>query len=69
MKKHYDVVIMKVSFFLIFLFFFTGIWAFTEFIGDGSWNERIFIGSGIGIAVAITTFIISLIWTFVRRWK
>ncbi|SEI66767.1 hypothetical protein SAMN05216327_103149 [Dyadobacter sp. SG02] len=69
MKKHYDVIIMMTSFFLIFLFFFTGIWAFSENIGDGSWNERIFVGSTIGVVVAIGTFIISLIWTFIRSWK
>ncbi|ACT94339.1 hypothetical protein [Dyadobacter fermentans] len=69
MKKHYDVIIMMTSFFLIFVFFFTGVWAFSEKIGDGSWNEQIFIGSGIGVVVAIVTFIVSLIWTFVRGWK
>jgi uncharacterized membrane protein (DUF485 family) len=58
---------MITSFFLIFLFCFTGIWAFTEHIGDGSWNERIFVGSGIGILVAIATFIISVIWGFIKR--
>lgn len=58
---------MITSFFLIFLFYFTAMWAFTEEIGDGSWNERIFVGSGIGILVAIASFVISVIWGFVKR--
>ncbi len=65
MKKQY--ILMVTSFFLIFLFFFTGIWAFTEYIGDGSWNERIFVGSGIGVLASIATFIISVIWGFIKR--
>ncbi len=69
MKKHYDVVIMVTSFFLIFLFFFTGVWAYAEEIGDGSWNDEIFLISGVGVAVAVVTFIVSLVWTFVRGWK
>jgi hypothetical protein len=69
MKKHYDVYIMMTSFFLILIFSFTGMWAFTEKIGDGSWNEQIFVGSGIGVIAACITFVIMLILTFVRGWK
>ena len=65
MKKQH--IIMVTSFFLIFLFFFTGIWAFTEYIGDGSWNERIFVGSGIGMLASIVAFVISAIWVWFKR--
>lgn len=64
MERRY--VIMITSFALIFIFLFTGIWAFTEYIGDGSWNERIFIGSGIGAGASIVVFLGSAIWSIVK---
>lgn len=60
---------MMTSFFLIFFFFFTAIWAFSEYIGDGSWNERIFIGSWIGVFLSIAAFVISVIWAFIKGWQ
>lgn len=69
MKKHYDVYIMVTSFFLIILFFITGVWAFSENIGDGSWNDEIFLFSFIAVKVSAITFIAALIWTFIRGWK
>lgn len=57
---------MIISFFLTFIFYILAIWAFTEYIGDGSWNETILIGSGIGVIVSIITFLSSAIWSIVK---
>ncbi|WP_291042559.1 hypothetical protein [Dyadobacter sp. 50-39] len=69
MRKHYDVAIMMISFFIFFVFVFMSAWAFSEKIGDGSWNGTIFMVSSIGIVVSPVIFVISLIWTFIRGWK
>lgn len=65
MERRY--VIMIISFFLIFIFYIIAIWAFTEYIGDGAWNERILIGIGAGLS--IITFIVSVIWAIVKGLK
>lgn len=57
---------MIISFFLIPIFYVIAIWAFMEHIGDGSWNERIFIGSWAGVALSIAAFLSSVIWAIVK---
>jgi len=62
-------IIIITSFFLILFFWFMGVLAFTEKIGDGSWNDDVFFGSTIGILAAIGTFIISLIMLLFESWR
>lgn len=41
-------------------------YSYAENIGNGSWNENIFICSCIGMVVSLGLFFLGLIWAIVR---
>lgn len=59
--------VIVTSFILIPVFWFIAILAFTEKIGDGSWNSNIFLWSSIGMLAAIAVFVFSLIILLIER--
>ncbi|CAG5072859.1 hypothetical protein DYBT9623_04399 [Dyadobacter sp. CECT 9623] len=60
--------IIVTSFFLIIILCFIAGWAYFEKIGDGSWNEEIFVWSTSGMLIAMATFGISLILLIIKVW-
>lgn len=61
-----QVIIMLCSMLMGLICFLIMGYAYAENIGDGSWNETIFLSSLVGIFISIALFFLALIWAIIR---